>query len=420
MTGNEIKENIENPGQLEKLYQADKKGFKNAFLTVYPEISILKSAHFWKVRLEYDATPEDQFRINRIDILFLILTCVITGFLIKIPQIFDINLKEYPFYERNAALIVFLGLSTYSFLSRETIKKRALMISVGAFLLAAIYINLLPSIKDSDSIRLAYIHLPLLLWSVYGLIYIDFDTKDKAKRIDYIKYNGDLAILSGLILIAGMILAGVTIGLFKAIGLKVDSFYMDYIAIWGVVSAPVVSTWIIRNYPSMTNKIAPIIANIFSPLVLITLIIYLISIPLAGKDLYNDRNFLLIFNLMLLGVMGIIAFSISETSIHKKQKFNELTLFLLVVVTLIIDLVALSAIVYRLGEYGFTPNRTAVLGSNLLIFGNLILILIDLLKVNFKNKDIRQVELTIAGYLPIYVLWTMIVVFGFPLIFGLR
>ena len=30
MTGNEIKENIENPGQLEKFYQADKKGFKNA------------------------------------------------------------------------------------------------------------------------------------------------------------------------------------------------------------------------------------------------------------------------------------------------------------------------------------------------------------------------------------------------------
>ena len=141
---------------------------------------------------------------------------------------------------------------------------------------------------------------------------------------------------------------------------------------------------------------------------------------MAGKDLYNDRNFLLIFNLMLLGVMGIIAFSIPETSIHKRQKINELTPFLLVVVTLIIDLVALSAIVYRLGEYGFTPNRTAVLGSNLLIFGNLILILIDLLKVNFKNKDIRQVELTIAGYLPIYVLWTMIVVFGFPLLFGLR
>lgn len=249
--------------------------------------------------------------------------------------------------------------------------------------------------------NLAYIHLPLLFWCVYGLIYTDFDTKDQTRRIDYIKYNGDLAILSGLILIAGVILAGVTIGLFNAIDLKIDRFYMDYIAVWGVVSAPVVATCIIRNYPSVTNKIAPIIVTIFSPLVLITLIIFLISIPFAGKNPYNDRNFLLIFNLMLLGVMGIIAFSVSEISIHKRHTFSELLISIIVLVTLIIDLVALSAILYRVGEYRFTPNRTAVLGSNLLIFFNLILIMRDLYRVNFKNKDIRQVELTIAGYLPI-------------------
>jgi len=252
------------------------------------------------------------------------------------------------------------------------------------------------------------------------LIYINFDTKDKTKRIDYIKHNGDLAILSAIILIAGMILAGVTIGLFSAIDIEIEQFYMDYIAIWGIVSVPIVATYIIRNYPFITNRIAPIIANIFSPLVLITLIIYLISIPLAGKDPYNDRDFLLIFNLMLLGVMGIIVFSISETSINKKQKFNEMTLFMLTIVTLIIDLVALSAILYRLGEYGFTPNRTAVLGSNLLIFGNLILIMIDLYKVNFKSAGIKKVELTISKYLPIYMIWTIFVVIGFPLIFGLK
>jgi hypothetical protein len=186
------------------------------------------------------------------------------------------------------------------------------------------------------------------------------------------------------------------------------------------VSAPIVATYIIRNYPSVTNRIAPIIANIFSPLVLVTLVIYMIVIPIAGKDPYNDRDFLLIFNLMLLGVMGIIIFSVSETSINKKQRFNEITLFVLSIVTLIIDLVALSAILYRLGEYGFTPNRTAVLGSNILIFGNLILIMIDLYKVNFKNNEIKKVELTISTYLPIYIIWTVIVVFGFPLIFGLK
>ena len=420
MIENRIKENIENPEQLEKLYRADRKNFERAFFDIYPEISGFKLAEFWNVRFELDSLQENKFKISRNDILFLIVTCAITGFLIKIPQIFDISLKDYFFYEKNAGLIVLLGLSAYSFLTKNSFKNKHLFFSIGVFIIFAIYINLLPSNRDSYSINLAYIHLPLLLWCTYGLIYINFDTKDKTKRIDYIKHNGDLAILSAIILIAGMILAGVTLGLFSAIDIEIERFYMDYIAIWGLVSVLIVATFIIHNYPFITNKIAPIIANIFSPLVLITLIIYLISIPLAGKDPYNDRDFLLIFNLMLLGVMGIIVFSISETSINMKQKFNEMTLFMLTIVTLIIDLVALSAILYRLGEYGFTPNRTAVLGSNLLIFGNLILIMIDLFKVNFRGTGIKQVELTISKYLPIYMIWTIFVVIGFPLIFGLR
>ena len=99
--------------------------------------------------------------------------------------------------------------------------------------------------------------------------------------------------------------------------------------------------------------------------------------------------------------------------------FRSLILFALSIVTLVVDLIALSAIIYRLGEFGFTPNRTAVLGSNLLIFGNLVLIMIDLFKVAFKGKELKTVEHTIAGYLPVYMVWVILVTVGFPLIFGM-
>ena len=131
-------------------------------------------------------------------------------------------------------------------------------------------------------------------------------------------------------------------------------------------------------------------------------------------------KFLLVFNLMLLGVMAIAVFSISETSVNNRQKFNELYLLALSVVTLIIDLVALSAILYRLGEYGFTPNHVVVLGSNLLVFGNLVLIKPDLYKVKFRNEQIKGVEMTIANYLPVYAGWTDFVVFILPLLFGFK
>lgn len=415
-----IKDNIENPEQLEKLYQTDKKNFRKAFFNILPEIVDSKIADFWKVRLEFDNLKDTNIKIRKNNILILILTCLISGLLMEFPQLFDIELKNYFFYEKNAGLIALLGLSVYSFLTKNQIKFKQLILPIVVFIISAIYINLLPSNENSNSINLAYIHLPLMLWCLYGLIFIDFDTKDKTKRIDYIKYNGDLAILAAIILIAGGILTGVTLGLFSAINLNIENFYFENIVIPGLVSSPIVATYIIKNFPSVTDKIASIIASIFSPLVLITLVIYLISIIITGQDPYNDRDFLIVFNLMLLGVMAIIIFSISETSISKKQRFNELTLFILSIITLIVDLIALSAIIYRLGEFGFTPNRTAVLGSNLLIFGNLVLIMIDLFKVVFKGKEIKTVEYTIAKYLPIYMAWTVLVTFGLPFIFGLK
>ena len=416
---NKIKEHINNPRNLETLYQEDQKGFEKAFFEIYPEIANLEISEFWKTRLEFDNPKEGVVKINKNEILLLIIACALTAFLIEIPQWFNINSKD-AFFSRNLGLIVLFGLAFYTFISRESIKTKPLLITIGTFLISALYINLIPYDPKSDSMVLAYFHLPLLLWCIYGLIFIDFDTNNSSKRVDYLKYNGDLAILMALILIVGGILSGVTIELFAAIDIKIEKFFSEYIAFSGLVSVPIIATFIIRKFPFVANKIAPIIANIFSPLVLITLVIYLISILISGKDPYNDRDFLLVFNIMLLGVMAIIMFSVSETSFQDKRKFNNLVIFALSIVTIIIDLIALSAILFRISEFGFTPNRVAVLGSNVLILGNLLLIMIDLYKANFRNKGANLVEVTIAKYLPIYMLWTIAMVFIIPVLFGFK
>jgi len=415
-----IKEFINDPEKLERLYREDKKSFEADFLKIYPEIQDTEMAKFWKSRLDFDRTPDKAKKDFRSDIFIMIAVCLLAGFLIKIPDIFNVNLTKFLFYDKDAGIIVFLGLAIYAIVVNRNISKKNLAITFLTFFVSIIYINLLPNLRNSASINLVYIHMPLLMWCTYGLVYIDFDLKDKSKRIEYIKHNGDLAIMGALILIAGAVLSGITIGLFKAIGMNIEKFYSQYIIIVGLVSAPIVTTYILKNSAALTNKIAPIIANIFSPLVLITLIIYLIAIVVTGKDPYSDREFLLTFNIMLIGVMAIIIFSVSETSVNRKQWFNEMVLFILSIVTLIINLIALSAIFYRLGQYGLTPNRLAILGSNILIFINLILITIDLFKINFKKAELEKVELTIAGYLPVYIVWTLIVVFGFPLIFGMK
>lgn len=415
-----IKENIHNPEKLEQLYQDNKSDFESGFKEVYSEIEQSELLTFWKVRLDYNKITETIRKTTFLDILILISVCLLTGFLVKAPDIFISWLTDYPYFEKNAGIIIFFGLTIYWLWSNKTIELKKLLFTAIAFFVVIMYVNLLPSVENSDTINLVYIHLPLLMWSIYGLVFIDFDFRNTNKRMDFIRYNGDLAILMALLGIAGGIMTGITIGLFDAIGKNIENFYMGNIAIVGIASLPIVATYIIKYYPTLTNKIAPIIASIFSPLVLLTAVAYLIALSFSGKNPFSDREFLLMFNIMLLLVMAVIVFSISEASNSKKHRFNEFVLFILSIVTAVINAIALSAIFYRLGAYGFTPNRLAVLGSNLLIFGNLIILIIDLYKVNFRNAPIKTVENSIARYFPVYLTWILIVIVVFPIIFGLQ
>jgi hypothetical protein len=220
----------------------------------------------------------------------------------------------------------------------------------------------------------------------------------------------------GLLAIAGVILSVMTIGMFDIIGMKIEDFYMQNVGIIGVAVLPVIATWLIDLYPGITDRIAPVIARIFTPLVLLSAAIYLVAISVSGISLSGNREFLLIFNIMLLFVMVIIVFSLSELDKSDVRKLNVILLFLLAVVTLMIDLFALSAIITRLSE-GFTPNRTVVLVSNILILVNLLIILPDLYLAGFRGRPLDRMERIINRYLPVYFIYSIVVIFIFPLIF---
>nr|MBP9121134.1 hypothetical protein [Ignavibacterium sp.] len=148
--------------------------------------------------------------------------------------------------------------------------------------------------------------------------------------------------------------------------------------------------------------------------------VYLIAVIYTGKDPYNDREFLLIFNMLLIGVMAIIFFSIAENSKTSGSKIITVMLFALSIVTITVNGIALSAIIFRISEWGITPNRLAVLGSNILILLNLFLMSYRLFKTVKDVNEIEQVGNSIAFFLPVYSLWTMIVTFVLPLLFNFK
>jgi hypothetical protein len=212
-----------------------------------------------------------------------------------------------------------------------------------------------------------------------------------------------------------------TIGLFDVIGLKAaEKFYTHYVAVFGLAALPLVGTYLTQTNPQLVSSVSPVIARIFGPLVLVTLVVYLGAILYAGKSPYNDRDFLLIFNALLIGVMAIIFFSVTENAKRIPHCAEILVLFLLSVVTVLVNGIALSAILFRINEWGLTPNRAAVLGGNLLILVNLLLVTGRLFRVVTRRADLTGVGQSIAAFLPVYSVWTLCVVFLFPLLFGFK
>ncbi len=412
----EIRKNIENSDVLEKLYQSDKSTFKNMFFEIYPEISHVVGAKFWKSRLEYSQRDSAKIKLINKDFFSLVISFIVTYVFIKLPTIFSFGeVWQELFYQRNIPIIVFAGLIVYSILNGQKLAKKNLLIILTSLLIIT-YINLLP-INESSSTNLIYIFSPLLFWGLYGMWVINFDFKNLSKRFEYIKYNADLIVLGALIAISGGIFSGITIALFSTLGLEIETFYGEYVIIPGVVSAPILAVFILKIIPNLTRKIVPIIANIFSPLVLVTLVIFSISTIVSTNNPFNDREFLLIFNIVIIGVMALIVFSISGIFKNQKYTFNKRILFLLSSITLIINVVALFAIIYRLDRFGITPNRIVVLGSNILIFINLFQMMIALYKSCFRKKQEFQIETVIAKYLPVYLLWICFVVFVLPVLF---
>ncbi|HEY1018175.1 MAG TPA: hypothetical protein VGE25_04215 [Sediminibacterium sp.] len=409
----ELFQHIDNPKQLEKLYRKNKTVFQRVFNTVYPEIQTHASAQVWNERLNFE--QEELYLGPKKEMLFVLLSAFVTGLLAKIPDFTGINADH--FFMRNIGLVGFPMLLAY-FLWKQKTTINQLLVPLVAVILSALYINFLPNNPASNSIVLACIHLPVFLWTLLGYSFAGGNWKSHAQRIDFLRFNGDFAVMSALLVLAGILFTGITIGLFELIGLHIQEFYAKNIAVWGLSGIPILSAYLVVNNPQLVNKISPVIARIFTPLVFITLLVFLVAIIYTGKNVYNDRNFLLLFNGLLIAVMAIILFSVSEATKKTEGKLNLLVLFGLSLLTIILNGIALSAIAFRLSEFGITPNRIAVLGANLLIFVNLLFVAYQLFRILKGKAEVQQLENSIVVLLPVYGIWSVLVTFLFPLLFS--
>jgi len=342
------------------------------------------------------------------------LCMLLAGFLANIPNLFSIDPEWY--VPRNLGLIVFLPLLLYVIWQQKKAPKQTLL-SLSIFVLGGLYLNNLAGDENNPLFVLACLHLPVVFWGVFSYTALSATKTSYIKRVAWFRFNGDLLLVVGLIILGGVLFSVITVGLFEMIQIDFATLYFEKIVPWGLAPVPVLAYFLLLHNLSLVQKVSRLIATLFTPFALLTLLIFSLTLPFAKTTVFEDRDLLLFFNLILFAVLALIIFSLSDPNSNEKGKPWKIVLSGLALVALIDNLLALSAVGIRLIEGGITPNRLAVLGLNAIVVLHLGFILSALLQsLNPINKE-HHIENQIGRFIPIYVLWAFFVAVLFPLVF---
>jgi hypothetical protein len=421
----QIAAKLKDPQALEKLFRSSDEGeFREAILALERDQPKDLALGFWKARLAPSEEAASTGPISRVGLVIIL--CLLATLYAKLPDALSFTeMAEERFYFANTAFFPFSALIAY-FLITRPVKKELLAGIVGMFAFSCLYSNVLASAltllsaKQPDTLVLAGIHLPFVLWSLLGLAFQGEGWRAPAERIRYLSYFGETLVYTGIILAGGVALTGLTVALFQIIGLDIAQWYVLWVSVCGAVSAPVVATYISTNRLVLAGKIVPLMAKIFAPLLLITLSVYLLFLPAGNKNPFEDRDNLIVFNGMLVAVLALGIFSVVERPAKSAPAGADKVNAALLCVGLLINAVALAAILFRLASYGLTPNRLAVLGSNVLFFTHAGLIVKSYLAYLRGRGAMADIHGQVARFLPLYTAWTCLVAFLFPLAFRFR
>ncbi|MZP31449.1 DUF4153 domain-containing protein [Heliobacterium undosum] len=408
-----IIENIANPHELERMFRKDPEAFKKSFPYAWEKRPDSHVLAVWYERLHFKETANtEKASLLQKDFLSMGILAILAGISTRVI----LHLTEQQAIAPINLVFGILPFIAAYFVYNNPPKKNVLYTLASLFLISVFYMNMLPQ-EQTDSIILAYLHLPIFLWVLLGLAFTGNEYGIGSTRLAYLKFNGEFSILYASMAISGMVLTALTMQLFTFVGMDISEFYFENVVLFGAAALAIVATYLVTRNLKIAKNIAPYIAKIFSPLVLATLLVYLITVIWVGKNPFMDRDFLLSFNGILLCVLAVTIFSITESGTDEKKNISDYINFALIVLALIIDSVALSAIMFRLSSFGITPNRLAVLGVNILIWANLIWIMLSYMRFLRNKTGPSTIQDAVTTYLPLYGLWAAIVTFTFPFIF---
>jgi len=339
----------------------------------------------------------------------------------KIPELFGLRFlkpsADTEFYLRNLGLFVLPFLAVFFALKRGLHRAGWVRLAVP-FAAAALLANIFPFKSESHTEVLVAIHLPIALWLAVCYAYAGGRWRLHEKRMNYVRFSGEWFIYYTLIALGGGALTGLTTFIFEAIGLDAERALVGWILPCGALGAVVIAAWLVEHKQSVIENMAPVLTWLFTPLFTALLLVFVAAMIWTGNAIKVDREVLIGFDLLLVVVLGLLLYAVSARDSQAPPGRFDVLQLLLVTSALIVDVLALWAMAVRISEFGFTPNRTAALGLNLLLLANLTWSAVLYARFLAGRVPFARLERWQTAYLPAFAAWAWFVTAFFPVIFN--
>src|SRR5690606_26434957 len=239
-----------------------------------------------------------------------------------------------------------------------------------------------------------------------------------ARRMDFVRFTGELAIYLVLIALGGGLLIGLTVGTLSLVDIDIEPFLEDWVLPFGMPGALLVGAWLVEAKKNVVENIAPVLTRVFTPLTIVMLVAILVALLANGPLTAVDRELLILMDAILVLVLFLLLYSISARDPLAPPGIVDWLQLVLVGAALAVDAVALTAMLTRIAEFGFTANKVAALGLNLLLLVHLAWAAWLGLGFVRGRRPFAEAERWQTQYLPVYAVWATIVVVAFGPLFA--
>jgi hypothetical protein len=318
---------------------------------------------------------------------------------------------------RNISLFVLPFLAGY-FARRRQLDTRRWMLAAAPFVLVALVVNLYPYRAGSATELLVALHLPVVLWFVVAYPYMGGTIRSHERRMDFVRFTGEWVIYYVLIALGGAVLLLLTSLILEPVGTALADRVVEWVLPSGAAGAVIVAAWLVESKQRVVENMAPVLTMLFTPLFAVMLTVAAATYAVSGVAGVFDRELLGVFDALLVVVLGLVLYAMSAREPSRPAGVMDRVQLLAVASALLLDVMVLGAMVARIGDLGFTPNRAAALGLNLVLLVNLAGT--AWLSMRFLRGGIafHRLERWQTSYLPIFALWAATVVALLPPLFG--